>query len=185
MTQHQSSAWPAQSLALGPPEASVPIPAPSQVEQEQGSAGGSTPPPRTSPDWFSLSFWLRMSCLKSIPASLLRVPFPVGNGGDGACGCGTFPPALPREHSPAQRQSFGLTWARACGPLPKGVLIGDLGEALPQLLGTLCRGQGVGSAAGAGHGGCRTVLGTSYLSRPPAVVAWLCPWVSHHTCWQC
>lgn len=30
----------------------------------------------TSPDWFSFSFWLRLSCLKSIPASLFRVPFP-------------------------------------------------------------------------------------------------------------
>lgn len=35
---------------------------------------------RTSPEWFSLSFWLKLSCLKSIPASLLRVPFPVRKG---------------------------------------------------------------------------------------------------------
>lgn len=40
--------------------------------QRAGSWARST----TSPDWFSLSLWPRLSCRKSIPASLFRVPLP-------------------------------------------------------------------------------------------------------------
>lgn len=37
----------------------------------------------TSPEWFSLSFVKKLSCLKSMPECLFRVPFPEGAGRSG------------------------------------------------------------------------------------------------------
>lgn len=76
----------------------------------------------TSPDWFSLSFWLKLSCLKSIPASLLRVPFPVRREdcmGPSSC------PGAAGGAVPAQRMQ------RHCS---KGVSLAPTGHVLCQLL---------------------------------------------------
>lgn len=87
---------------------------------------------RTSPDWFSLSFWLKLSCLKSIPASLLRVPFPVRKGGDAACGCVDLPPDV---HLGPQREAVPVGClpycaAELCSPLQRRA---PLGKALSLL----------------------------------------------------
>ena len=78
----------------------------------------------TSPDWFSLSFWLKLSCLKSIPASLLRVPFPVRKGGDAACGCVDLPPDV---HLGPQREAVPV----GCLPYRAGELCSPLQRRAP------------------------------------------------------
>lgn len=76
------SVWAVPVLRLGSPLSSCAPVLPYTASQGLGcsclSYGGNDL--HTSPDWFSLSFWLKLSCLKSIPASLLRVPFPVRKG---------------------------------------------------------------------------------------------------------
>lgn len=70
------------------------------------------PAMHTSPEWFSLSLWPRFSCLKSMPASLFRVPFPASTEGESGKSCPTPPPNFPTSAAVG-----GCQWATPRSPL--------------------------------------------------------------------
>uniref|UniRef100_A0A7M4G1Z1 Ribosomal RNA-processing protein 8 n=1 Tax=Crocodylus porosus TaxID=8502 RepID=A0A7M4G1Z1_CROPO len=121
-----------------------PRPVPQPGAGKPPGHGALAPAMPTSPDWFSLSLCPRFSCLKSMPASLFRVPFPAstGRGGGGLGDATQLPPSSvglpvgdPKKPPPSEvppncpRGGGKLTWPGAGRALPEGVLVSVSGRA--------------------------------------------------------